>query len=115
MSDDYTKYEKHYSEDGFWKKLGKYALKAGASLVEKALQLYYVMKDPNAPVLAKSTAAAALGYFIFPIDVVPDIVPIAGYSDDVGVVASALLAIAAYITPEIKEMAQRKMGEWFSR
>jgi len=113
VSGDLVKYEKHYSEDGFWKKLGKFALKIGRGLVEKALQLYYVIKDSNAPVWAKATAVGALGYLISPIDLIPDIIPFVGYSDDAGAIASALIALNTYITPEIKKKAQKKLMDWF--
>jgi hypothetical protein len=46
---DPQKYQKHYSESSFWKKLRKNALKIGKSLVEQAMELFYVIQDPSAP------------------------------------------------------------------
>jgi uncharacterized membrane protein YkvA (DUF1232 family) len=43
----------------------------------------------------------ALAYFIFPLDAVPDFVPMTGYTDGLGVLAAAVATTAAYITPEI--------------
>lgn len=102
-----------YSEEGFWKKIANFAKKAGRDAIEKSLYLYYAAKDPNTPTWATNTIYAALAYFIFPIDAVPDIVPVVGYTDDLGVLAAALATVAAYITKEVKEKAQNKVSEIF--
>lgn len=106
-------YEKHYSEAGFWDKVKKYAKVAGREVLEKALLLYYAMQDPEVPAWAKAVCAGALGYFIFPVDVIPDALVPVGYTDDLGVMAAALAAIAVHVTPETKAKAAAKVGEWF--
>ncbi|MCX0419278.1 YkvA family protein [Clostridium perfringens] len=55
----------------------------------------------------------ALGYFIFPIDFLPDIAPIVGYTDDLGLLIPALGAVAFYIDDEVKEQAKKKLKDWF--
>ena len=112
---DPQKYQKHYSESSFWKKLGKYAAAAGKGIVEKALQLYYVIRDSDAPTSAKTIAIGALGYFILPFDLIPDFIPAVGYTDDLAAIATSLYSLAKYITPEIKEKAAKKLHEWFGR
>jgi len=42
---DIERYDDKYSEEGFWQKLGKFALVAGKQVVEKALMLYYNSGD----------------------------------------------------------------------
>ena len=107
-------HDKHYSEDGFWKKLKKYASIAGREAIEKALILYYSLQDPDVPAWAKSIVAGALGYFIFPLDAIPDVfMPPLGYTDDVAVMTAALAAIAAHVTPGTKQRATAKLVEWF--
>lgn len=71
-----------------------------------ALVLYYVATDPNTPAKDKAIIFAALGYFICPIDLVPDAIPIVGFSDDLTALASACMAVAKNITPEIKSRAK---------
>lgn len=105
--------EQHYSETGFWDKLKHYALAAGKELVEKALWLYYAAQNPSTPTWAKSVMYGALGYFILPLDAIPDITPLIGYSDDLGVLAAALAAVSMYITDEVKQQAQQKLAAWF--
>ncbi|WP_211605080.1 YkvA family protein [Vreelandella arcis] len=46
---------------------------------------------------AKTTIYGALGYFISPVDAIPDLAPIVGYADDIGVLAGALAMVAAHI------------------
>jgi uncharacterized membrane protein YkvA (DUF1232 family) len=110
---DENEYSKSYSDSGFWNKVANYAKAAGAEVIERALQLYYASQGPDTPAWAKTTIYAALGYFIFPIDAIPDAIPVVGYADDLGVLTAAIAAVAFYITPKVKEQAQQKMREWF--
>ena len=54
-----------------------------------------------------------LGYFIAPIDAIPDLTPIVGYSDDLGSLAMALAAVAIFIDDEVKDKARKKLKDWF--
>ncbi len=87
MGDDNSGSEpkQHYSEESFWAKLGKYALAAGKVVVEKALSLYYCAVDPATPAWAKSIIFRALAYFIVPLDAIADLIPAAGYTDDLDI------------------------------
>ena len=113
MDDKNIDYKEQYSEESFWGKVKKYAKKIGAETMEKVLILYYVGIDPLTPAWAKGVIAGALGYFIFPLDAIPDITPIVGYADDLGVLAAALASIAMCITKEHRNKAKEKLKEWF--
>ena len=73
------------------------------------------MIDKNVSFKTKLTISAALGYFIFPLDAIFDLSPLIGYSDDLGVLLFALSQVSNNITPEIKEKARQKLGEWFGQ
>ena len=73
------------------------------------------MADKNITLKTKLSISAALGYFILPTDAIFDLTPILGYSDDLGVLLFALSQVKANITPEIKEKARQKLGEWFGK
>lgn len=90
MNDDYSK---HFSENSYWDKIKGFAKQAGKEVVKKSLILYYVGNDPETPVWAKGVVGAALGYFIFPLDAIPDFTPIVGYADDLGALAAAMAAM----------------------
>ena len=106
-------FSKEYSESNFWNKLGGYARVAGSEVVERALQLFYAAQDPGTPAWARGVIFAALGYFIAPLDAIPDLVPLAGFSDDLGVLALAIATVIFYITPDVKAKARAKMRDWF--
>ena len=99
----------------YWTKLTNFAKKAGSGVVEKSLWLYFAAQDEKTPLWAKTTIYGSLGYFISPIDAIPDITPIAGYSDDLGVLVLALSTVATYINDDVKNAASKKMIDWFGR
>jgi uncharacterized membrane protein YkvA (DUF1232 family) len=104
---------KEYSDEGFWKKVKEYARVAGEEVLTPALKLYYAALDPDTPAWAKTTIYAALGYFISPIDAIPDLTPIVGYSDDLGVLVAAVAMVAAHIKNEHVDKAQQTLKRWF--
>ena len=106
-------YQSNYSESGLWKKVKSVAKKAGIKTIYMVLLLHYVLKSPDVSLEDKAKIYGALGYFILPIDLIPDFIPAVGYSDDVAALAFALHAVWKNVTPEIKEQAQRKLREWF--
>ena len=106
-------YQSNYSESGLWKKVKSVAKKAGIKTIYMVLLLHYVLKSPDVPLKDKAKIYGALGYFILPIDLIPDFIPVVGYSDDVAALAFALHAVWKNVTPEIKQQAQQKLRSWF--
>ena len=111
--EDLTKYEKHYSEESLADKIARYATKAGIKVVYAALLLYYVLKSPLTTKGDRAKIIGALGYFVLPIDLLPDTILIIGYTDDLAALTWAIYAVAKNITPEIKAQAKAKLAEWF--
>jgi uncharacterized membrane protein YkvA (DUF1232 family) len=74
--------------------------------------LYHFMCDPRAPAQGKIVAIGALLYFILPIDLIPDVLPIVGFADDAAVIASAVAflntQLAAYRRADRKRKAQSR-------
>jgi uncharacterized membrane protein YkvA (DUF1232 family) len=108
-------YKQHFNEKSLWNKISSFASQAGQQAIYAVLLLYYVFIDPKVELKRKLTIAAALGYFIFPADAIPDFTPLIGFTDDFGVLIFALTQIFTSITPDTKEKAQNKMKEWFSK
>lgn len=105
--------EKHYSDEKFWTKLKKFAVKAGHSVVYTALLLYYTLQKPDLPKKARITILAALGYFILPVDLIPDFAVGIGFTDDLGALGVALIQVAMHIDDEVKKKAKAKLTDWF--
>ncbi len=113
MRNPENKYQKEYSEKGLMKKLQKYARKAGIKIVYSTLLLYYVLLSKDVPLEKKGLIISALGYLILPIDLIPDGIPVLGFSDDAAVLLYAIHTVRSYITPEIEKQAKAKLGDWF--
>ncbi len=104
-------YEKQYSESGFWETVKKYAIKVGCTGIHTAFCLYYVLKKDTIPLKAKAIVLGALGYFISPLDVIPDFTPVIGLTDDMAVLAAALTAVAMHVDDEVRARARQKVKE----
>jgi len=78
-------------------------------LAQETVALYFCVLDPKTPAWVKATAAAALAYFILPLDALPDLMPLVGLSDDAAVLAAALTAVSAHVTDEHRARARAWM------
>ncbi|OAV44418.1 YkvA family protein [Lewinella sp. 4G2] len=107
------KYRARFSEFKFWEKLKNYAVAAGAKTVYTALLLYYAYQRKETPGWAKRLVIGVLGYLIVPIDAIPDLGFLIGYTDDLGVLSFALVTIAAYVNDDVRANARAQMSTWF--
>ena len=107
------RYSKYYSEESFWKKLRRFAGKAGVKVAYIALLLYYMLVDDAIAMKSKVTIIAALGYFIFPIDLIPDFAPLIGFTDDFSVLMVAFSIVKGEINDFHRQKARKTLGEWF--
>ena len=108
-----NKYAKHYSDENLLKKITRYAKKAGTKVIYIALVLYYTLRKPDIPTWARGIIIAALGNFIVPVDLIPDIVPFIGYSDDLGALGLALASVVPFIDEDVKLKARNKIRDLF--
>lgn len=106
--DTAPQYERHYDDDGFWKKVKHVAAQVGRKVLYPALQLYYVLQSKDVPVKAKTLIIGALGYLILPTDLVPDFIPALGFTDDLTALMVALRSVNKHLTPEIKQQAREQ-------
>lgn len=102
------RYEQHYDDNTFWKKLRRTAASVGAKVLYPALQLYFLLQSKEVPVKAKTLIIGALGYLILPTDLVPDFIPALGFTDDLTALMLALRTVSKHITPEIKRQAKEQ-------
>jgi len=114
MSED-SKYQKHYSEERFWRKLKNFAKDAGLKVVYSGLTLYYALESPNTSTKDKAIIYGGLGYLILPIDAIPDLVPLAGYVDDLGVLLFAAARVIGSIDQAVRDKAKAKLNDLFGQ
>jgi len=93
----------------FWRKLR--AVLAHVPFAEDLLAAYYCAFDRNTPLQVKGTLIAAIAYFVLPFDVVPDMLPLIGFTDDAAVLATAIRLVASHMTPAHREAAREKLAE----
>ena len=106
------KYGTYYSDNRFWKKVERGAKKVGATVLLPVFTLYYMLQDDKVSLQHKAYIVGALGYFILPIDLIPDgILPVIGFTDDIAVMTLVLKLVKDSITPEIKARANARVSE----
>ena len=87
--------------------------RAGRTLARPALECLELLMDPATPHQVRLTVLAALTYLLLPLDLIPDFIPAAGFSDDLVAVTALLGLCTRHITPEIRERARRRLDHWF--
>ena len=87
-------------DEGLWIKLEKVGKKI--SFARDIMALYYYMKDRYVSWHRKAIVVGALIYFISPVDSIPDIAPLIGYLDDLGVVTALLKFLGSELIPSYK-------------
>jgi uncharacterized membrane protein YkvA (DUF1232 family) len=97
------------SDDGalrrnFWRKLVSVASRV--PFAEELLAAYYCAFDRATPLQVKVTLVGAIAYFVLPLDAIPDVLPVLGFTDDAAVLATAIKLVASSIQPEHREAAR---------
>ena len=92
----------------FWRKLGSVA--ARIPFAEDLLTAYYCAFDRATPLHVKGTLVGAIAYFVLPFDVIPDFLPVLGFTDDAAVLATAIRLVASHMLPEHREAAKAKLA-----
>ena len=86
-----------FVEENLWTKLERVGKKI--SFARDILALVNYMRDSNVSWHRKAIVVAALIYFISPIDTIPDIMPLFGYLDDLGVITALLKFLGSELIP----------------
>lgn len=92
----------HYSDKEFLKKVKSEGKGLGFKALSAATTLYAALKSDQMPRSNKLIILGALGYFIFPFDIVADILPLVGLSDDAFIIFAALTKVYTSISDEMK-------------
>lgn len=86
-----------YIDENLWEKLERVGKKI--SFAKDIFALVKYMRDSNVSWYRKSIVVGALIYFIVPIDAIPDITPLIGYLDDLGVITAVLKFLGSELIP----------------
>lgn len=113
MQNPFSKYVQLFTEAKLLEKLQRYAKQAGLKVVYSVLLMFYAFRRKETPAWARHIIIGVLGYFISPIDAIPDLSPIIGYTDDLGMLSFGLVTIAAYVNDDVRVQARKKLRDWF--
>jgi len=111
--DNLDRYTTYFSDSDFWDKVKSVAKKAGIKAIYVALVLYYALQDPKVSKKDKTLILGALGYFILPLDLIPDFLPGVGFSDDIFALVLAFVKVKQSINDDVKERAKETLHRWF--
>ena len=82
---------------------------------EDLLAAYYCAFDRDTPLHVKGALVGALAYFVLPMDAIPDVLPVIGFTDDAAVLAATLKLVSDHITPLHRDAAREKLTELSGR
>ena len=92
----------------FWIKFKQVVAKL--PFAEDLLAAYYCAFDRETPSHVRVALIGALAYFISPFDVVPDLLPIIGFTDDAAVLAAAFKLVWDNIKPAHRDAARQMLA-----
>jgi len=101
------------NKEQLFEKLQKYSRELGIRAIYSSLLLYYTYQEDETPGWARKIVLGAIAYLINPFDAIPDLSPLVGYTDDLGILGFALVTISGYINMNVKINARKKAKEWF--
>ena len=107
------KYQQHYNDSSLLDKVTKYGKLIGITALYKAVQLWFVLQKPDVPAGTKAVIMGALGYLIAPLDFLPDLLPVLGYTDDIVAITFALIKVQGYIDEEVERKSKKLLTKIF--
>jgi uncharacterized membrane protein YkvA (DUF1232 family) len=100
--------ERAYVRRGFWTKVRRFA--ATLPFAEDLLAAYYCAFDRQTPRRVQAALVGALAYFVLPFDIIPDMMPVLGFTDDAAVLATAIKLVASHIRAEHRAAAREAIA-----
>lgn len=95
--------------DRFWDKVRRTAGKV--PFVDEAVALWFCARDPATPARVKAVLFGALAYFVMPFDIIPDLLAVLGYADDLAIITAAVRIALPHVTDAHRAMAREALSE----
>jgi len=86
-----------YVNENLWEKVERVGQKI--SFAKDIMALFNYFMDKHVSWHRKTIVVAALVYFIAPVDAIPDIAPLIGYMDDLGVITALMKYLGSELIP----------------
>ena len=85
------------------------------TLKRDVLVLWFALRNPLTPLIAKAIAFLTVAYALSPIDLIPDFIPLLGYLDDF-ILIPVLVALTIRLIPDpVLAQSRAQLDEWLGR
>ena len=93
-----------------WEHLKRWA----RELKNEGMTLWFCCRHPDMPWLPKILAIMVVGYFLSPIDLIPDFIPVIGYLDDLILVPIGIYLTLKLVPQDVIEESRAKARDWIA-
>ncbi len=93
-----------------WKQIKRWA----RQLESEGMALWFCCRHPDMPWLPKIFALVVVGYFLSPIDLIPDFIPVIGYLDDLILVPIGIYLTLKLVPQHVIEESRAQALDWIA-
>ena len=85
----------------------------GRPVLVNIVALCLLAVDDRVPLHLRASIIATLAYVALPADLIPDVTPFAGFTDDVAAIGAALTLVSAFLDDDLRQRAHDIVDGWF--
>ncbi len=93
-----------------WQRIKSWA----RTLKNDGMTLWFCCRHPQLPWLPKMFALLVVGYFLSPIDLIPDFIPVLGYLDELILLPGCIYLILRMVPPAVLTEARAQATQWIA-
>jgi len=93
-----------------WQRIKSWA----RTLKSDGMTLWFCCRHPQMPWLPKIFALLVVGYFLSPIDLIPDFIPVLGYLDELILLPVCIYLILRMVPPAVLTEARAQATQWIA-
>jgi len=94
-----------------WERIKRWALE----LEDEGLTLWFCCRHPGMPLLPKILALLVVAYFLSPIDLIPDFIPVLGYLDELILLPVSIYLILKLVPEPVLIECRAKAQDWIAQ
>ena len=83
------------------------------TLKNDGMTLWFCCRHPGMPLLPKVFALIVVGYFLSPIDLIPDFIPVIGYLDELVLLPVCISLILRMVPAPVLSESRARAAAWF--
>jgi len=93
-----------------WQRLKGWA----RALKNDGMTLWFCCRHPQMPLLLKIFAVLVVGYFLSPIDLIPDFIPVLGYLDELILLPGCIYLILRLVPANVLTESRAQAADWIA-